>query len=82
MPFCPKCGTEYQEGTKFYGKCGENVDGSSATAIPGAATEASATSIPAGTPAVAPAPAKAAPAPAAAPAASGEVRTVYVEYKF
>lgn len=61
MPFCPKCGTEYQEGTKFCGKCGENVDGSSATAIPGATTDANATSIPAGTPAVAPAPVKQGP---------------------
>lgn len=59
MPFCPKCGTEYQDGTKFCGKCGENVDGSAATAIPGA--DANATSIPAGTPAVAPAPAKQGP---------------------
>ena len=37
MPFCSKCGTEYQEGTKFCGKCGENVDGSAATQIPAAA---------------------------------------------
>lgn len=28
MPFCPKCGTEYQEGTKFCAKCGGNLDGS------------------------------------------------------
>ncbi|MBR4305874.1 MAG: zinc-ribbon domain-containing protein [Ruminiclostridium sp.] len=34
MPFCSKCGTEYQEGTKFCGKCGENVDGSVAAAKP------------------------------------------------
>lgn len=57
MPFCPKCGTEYQTGTKFCGKCGENVDGASAATIPGAGT----TSIPAGTPAVAPAPVKQGP---------------------
>ena len=57
MPFCPKCGTEYQAGTKFCGKCGENVDGASAATIPGAGT----TSIPAGTPAVAPAPVKQGP---------------------
>lgn len=59
MPFCPKCGTEYQEGTKFCGKCGENVNGEAVTTIPGTTTtDASATSIPAGTPAVAPAPVK------------------------
>lgn len=28
MPFCPKCGTEYQEGSKFCAKCGGNLDGS------------------------------------------------------
>lgn len=28
MPFCPKCGAEYQEGTKFCAKCGGNLDGS------------------------------------------------------
>lgn len=28
MPFCPKCGTEYQAGTKFCAKCGSNLDGS------------------------------------------------------
>lgn len=28
MPFCPKCGAEYQTGTKFCGKCGGNLDGS------------------------------------------------------
>lgn len=28
MPFCPKCGTEYQEGAKFCAKCGGNLDGS------------------------------------------------------
>ncbi len=56
MPFCPKCGTEYQDGTKFCGKCGENVDGSAASAIPASApADASATAIPAGTPAAAPA---------------------------
>ncbi len=27
MPFCPKCGAEYQDGTKFCGKCGGNLDG-------------------------------------------------------
>ena len=26
MPFCPKCGTEYQADTKFCGKCGENLE--------------------------------------------------------
>ena len=28
MPFCPKCGTEYQDGSKFCAKCGANLDGS------------------------------------------------------
>ena len=28
MPFCPKCGSEYQVGTKFCAKCGSNLDGS------------------------------------------------------
>lgn len=28
MPFCPKCGTEYQDGAKFCAKCGGNLDGS------------------------------------------------------
>ena len=28
MPFCPKCGTEYQDGSKFCAKCGANIDGS------------------------------------------------------
>ena len=35
MPFCPKCGTAYEDGTKFCGSCGENVDGASATAAAG-----------------------------------------------
>lgn len=28
MPFCPKCGTENQDGSKFCAKCGANLDGS------------------------------------------------------
>ena len=62
LDFCPKCGTEYQDGTKFCGKCGENVDGSAATAIPASAPADAATAIPAGTPVAAPAkPAKQGP---------------------
>ena len=49
MPFCPKCGAEYQDGTKFCGTCGQTVNNaeSAPTAVaPIAATPASGSAYP------------------------------------